>query len=397
MIRELRRRFQQEQFSPEKYARLRENLERTCGVPIPFRVSETPVFLEPSLLAEMARTTQQLLAQMVADAEYRDLSTAVIPERYRVPEEAPCPLFVQADYGLVRHQGRLEPRLVEIQGFPSLYAFQPLLAETYRRVYGLDPQLKTLLSGLDLDRYWALLRQAILGDHDPENVILLELYPEQQKTRCDFRMTERALGIRTVCLTQVKQYGSKLFYERDGRLKPIYRIYNRAIVDELDRLGIEAPFRWTDDLEVEWAGHPNWYFRLSKLSLPFMRHPHVPRTFFLPEMKPLPEDLERWVLKPLFSFAGQGVVVGPAAEQIQQLDNPHDWILQERMTWEPVIDTPAGPTAIEVRLMLVWFEGGDPIPVNTIIRMGRGQMMGVDHNQGLEWVGASAAFYPDQP
>ncbi len=394
MIAELRRRFNQELFTPDNYALFLGTLERAAGAPIPFRLSETPVFLDPRLLDRMVRTSQQLLAKLIADQEYRELSTAVIPERYRVPEEASCPLFVQADYGIVRVDGQLEPRLVEIQGFPSLYAFQPLMAETYRRVYGLNPTLRTLLSELDLDAYWALLRQAIVGDHDPENVVLLEIHPEQQKTRCDFRMTEKALGIRTVCLTAVKQYGSKLFYELDGRMKPIYRIYNRTIVDELDRLGVEAPFAWQDDLQVEWAGHPNWYFRLSKMSLPFFDHPDVPRTFFLPEVKTLPQNLEQWVLKPLFSFAGNGVTVGPTAEQIQAITDPHDWILQERMVWEPVIDTPAGPTSMEVRIMLVWFEGGDPIPVNTIIRTGRGKMMGVDYNKGLEWVGASAAFYP---
>jgi hypothetical protein len=55
-----------------------------------------------------------------------------------------------------------------------------------------------------------------------------------------------------------------------------------------------------------------------------------------------------------------------------------------------VIDTPEGATKIEVRIMYVWLEGLRP--VNTIIRMGRGAQMGVDHNKDMEWVGASAAF-----
>ena len=35
-------------------------------------------------------------------------------------------MFVQADFGLDQE---LRPPLVEIQGFPTLYAYQPLLAE----------------------------------------------------------------------------------------------------------------------------------------------------------------------------------------------------------------------------------------------------------------------------
>jgi hypothetical protein len=393
MLADLRREFNSRQFTLENYQRFNAALEAITGTPVLFRHNETPVFLDRQLLDAMVGSSRDLLAQAVSSAGYRKAADAILPPQYAVPDEASCPLYVQADFGIVRTASGLEPRLVEIQGFPSLYAYQPVMAETYRAVYGLDPLLRTYLSDLDAESYRALFAQSVLGEHAPENVVLLEVYPEKQKTLCDFRMTERMTGIRTVCLTEVEVEGRRLFYRHEGRRVAIHRIYNRVIVDELDRLGVRAPFDWNAPLDVEWAGHPNWYFRLSKFSIPFFDHPHVPRTVFLEGAAAIPDDLENWVLKPLFSFAGLGVVIGPTPEQVRQVPDPSNWILQERMRWEPVIETPHGPTMVEVRIMFIWFEGGDPIPVNTIIRSGRGKMMGVDHNKNLEWVGATAAFY----
>jgi len=392
MIAELRREFNEKLYTPEKYARFVAALDAAAGTHIQFRHNETPVFLPRELIETMCESGRDMLRQAVAP-EYLAVSDRAIPARYRVPNETACPLFVQADFGLVRTAaGAIEPRLVEIQGFPSLYAYQPVMAETYRRVYGLDPSMPTLLSGLDMESYWSLLSMAIVGDHAPENVVLLEIDPERQKTLCDFHVTEQVAGVRAMNLREVEQEGRKLFYRRDGRRVAIDRIYNRCIVDELDRMGVAAPFDWNADLEVEWAGHPNWYFRLSKFTIPFLDHGHVPETLFLDRVSNIPDDLDNWVLKPLFSFAGLGVEVGPARERVERAIEAGDHILQRRMRWEPVIATPEGPTQIEVRIMYLWFEGGEPQPVNTIIRTGRGKMMGVDFNKGLAWVGASAAF-----
>jgi hypothetical protein len=233
----------------------------------------------------------------------------------------------------------------------------------------------------------------VLNGLDPENVVLLDIDPLSQKTLPDFTATERLLGVRPVCVTRVKQEGRRLFYERDGRWTPIRRIYNRVIVDELLRTGVEPSFDFTADLEVEWAGHPNWFFRLSKYTIPFLRHYTVPGTSFLSDVRPLPSRLDEFVLKPLFSFAGLGVVIGPTRDQIGTISGEERWryILQERVRFEPVIETPHGMTQAEIRVMYIWLE--EPLPVTTIIRMGRGKMMGVDHNKDLEWVGASAAFY----
>jgi hypothetical protein len=329
-----------------------------------------------------------MVEQLLANPQYEADSRAAIPAEFRAPNEDSVPLFVQADFGL---DANLEPKLVEIQGFPTLYAYQPLMAAAYREAYGIGADMAALPDGLTLADYEALLRRAIVGDCDPENVILMEIDPWQQKTRHDFVLTERMLGVRTVDIATISKQGRTLFYERGGKTIPIRRIYNRAIVDELVRRGIKTAFDFRDDLDVEWAGHPNWFFRLSKFSLPYLDHPAVPRTQFLDRVDRV-EYPERYVLKPLYSFAGTGVIVGPTAEQIAAVpvDRRGGYILQERVDFRPVLETPFGANKIEVRIMYLWLDRLRP--VNTIIRMGRGAQMGVDHNKGMEWVGGSAAF-----
>ena len=377
MIAELRERFNRS-FTPEKYARFLSTLTQRCGTEISFRNCETPCFFPPELIDKMVRYGKELLAQLMTP-EYLRASDASIPDEYKVPNESTHPLFVQADFGLDQN---LEPKLVEIQGFPSLYAYQPVVAETYRDVYELDSSLRYFLIPGD---YWAELRKAILGDHDPENVVLMEIDPYHQKTLPDFLMTEKYCGVRPVSLTDIRKQGNKLYHDDT----PIHRIYNRVIVDELQRKGITPPFDFRDDLDVEWAGHPNWYFRISKFSIPYLRHPSVPRTWFLSDRREIPDDLENYVLKPLYSFAGLGVVIGPKPEQVTAAD-PGQFILQQKVDFAPVIATPQGPTKAELRIMYIWRD--QPEAVLIIVRMGRGKMIGVDHNKDLEWVGASAGF-----
>jgi hypothetical protein len=387
LIPSLRHRFNRD-WTPAAYQRFLALLEERSGVAAQFRHSETPCFLPAPLVDKMALYGRQMVGQLLASERYQRDSRAAIPERYRVPNEDPVPLFVQADFGL---DAQGEPKLVEIQGFPSLYAYQPVMASCYRDAYDLDAGLSALPAGLSLEDYYALLRRAIVGDHDPANVVLLEIDPGRQKTRCDFLVTERLFGVRAVDVRAVRQYGNHLLYERDGVSTPIERIYNRVIVDELERRAIALPFDFRDDLQVEWAGHPNWFFRLSKFSLPYLCHPAPPASMFLDGMDHVFHP-ERYVLKPLYSFAGLGVIVGPTAEQIAAVPAAlrSQYLLQERVDFTPVIDTPAGPTKIEVRIMYISLD--ELRPVNTIVRMGRGSQMGVDFNKGFEWVGASAGF-----
>ena len=371
--------------------------EKRCGVPIKFRLSETPCFLPKPLIDQMSGYGKELIHQLVDSSEYRAISSESIPAEFRVPGETAHPMFIQVDFGLVRDkQGELRPKLVELQAFPSLYAYQNVLAQTYIDVFGLDRLLRYLLSGLEETAYVSLLRQAIVGDHDPENVVLMEIDPMDQKTLPDFLLTEKMLGIKTVCITEIKEKGKQLFYESKGKRVPIRRIYNRAIVDELERKGVKLGFDLRDELEVEWAGHPNWYFRISKYSIPYLRHESVPKTWFLDKLDHIPEDLENYALKPLYSFAGLGVIIAPTKKDIDAVpaDRRSQYILQERLHFEPVIETPFGGTKVEVRVMYVWVD--ELLPVLTILRMGRGLMMGVDHNRNMEWVGSSAGLYLEE-
>lgn len=403
MIPSLRQQFNAA-FTPEKYQAFLQRIDDACGTHVQFRLSETPCFFPKTLLTQMAADGEELIQQLVDNPEYRAKSDEAVPPEFKVPNEAPHPMFVQVDFGLVRDvKGELQPKLVELQAFPSLYAYQCWMAQTYMDVYRLEAsgfrlpesgaRLKYFLSGLEEDSYTELLRRAILGSHDPDKVILMEIHPQEQKTLPDFLLTEKLLGIRAVDIVDIKKEGSKLYYERGGKRVPIRRIYNRAIVDELERKNVTLAFDWRDDLDVEWAGHPNWYFRISKFSIPYLKHRSVPKTWFLDRLPEIPADLENYALKPLYSFAGLGVMIAPKKADVEAIPaerRPY-YILQERLTFEPVIETPLGGTKAEVRVMYIWLE--KLTPVLTIIRMGRGLMMGVDHNKNMEWVGASAGLY----
>jgi len=396
MIPSLRKQFNAG-FTSDKYQTFLRRIDDASGTHVSFRLAETPCFFPKALLERMAEDGKELIRQLVESPEYRAKSDEAVPAEFKVPNEPAHPLFVQVDFGLVRDAvGELQPKLVELQAFPSLYAYQVTLAQSYIDVYGLDSGLKFFLSGLDEESYRQLLRKAIVAGHDPENVILMEIHPQEQKTLPDFLLTEKMLGIRTVDIESIKKEGTRLYYEWAGKRIPIQRIYNRAIVDELQRKHVKLGFDWRDDLDVEWAGHPNWYFRISKFSIPYLRHESVPKTWFLDRLERIPDDLQNYALKPLYSFAGLGVVIAPKKEDIEAIpaEKRAEYILQERLHFEPVIETPFGGTKAEVRVMYVWQE--ELMAVLTIIRMGRGLMMGVDHNREMEWVGASAGLWVEE-
>ena len=403
MLPELRQRFNRD-YRPEKYASLLTDCSRQARAPLHFRIAETPCFFPASLMQQIADTGATLTHQLLDNAAYMAASAQAVPERFRVPHCSAHPHFMTADFGLVREpDGTLAPRLVELQAFPSIFGFQSLVNQCYLRAYGLSG-LDTYLAGHTEESYWALLRHVIVGDHAPENVVLLETEPEAQKTLPDFHVHEDRLGIRAVDIAKLTVEGRRIFYERQGRRIPIERIYNRAIVDELEQKRIALPFDYRDDLDVEWAGHPNWYFRISKFSVPWLQHPSVPPAVFFDEWdagrghERLPEDREQWVFKPLYGFAGKGVQFAPSDAELAAVPQAqrHNYLLQQRVRFEPVIDTPHGMTQAEVRIMYVWPDGASLQPVISLIRLGRGKMMGVDHNRNQEWVGASAAFCPQE-
>ena len=376
-----------------QYERLLSIVTDAAGTAPQFPIAETPCFFTRGFIDGLAQTGAELILQLEGDPAAMAAAEQIVPERFTGPGEDPVPRFVQVDFGLVRTpDGRIEPKLVELQAFASLYGLQPVLAEAYRTAYALPSSLDVFLGGHNAASYDAIVKSVIVGEQNPEEVVLMEIEPRWQKTWPDFAITENTWGVRAVDVSAVRREGRQLFYDRDGRMVRIRRIYNRVIPDELDRKGIELPFDYRDELDVEWVGHPAWYFRISKFSIPWLRHPAVPRTWFLHELTSLPDDRDNYVLKPLYSFAGGGIVFGPTDADIAAIPEEErmNYILQERISFTPVIETPHGPTQVEVRIMYIW---ADQLrPVLPLLRMGRGKMMGVDHNKGLRWVGASAAL-----
>ena len=391
MISHLRERFNRE-FSPARYAAFVDAIQHRVGVPVEFRLSETPCFLPAALLARLDAAAQELIAQLVGNPAYLAAADACVPNGCRPAHGEDKPTFIQVDFGFVQGASGLEPRLVELQAFPSLYGFQLVLGEISRDMYGF-PETAVTAGGLTRDDYLRLIGRAIVGPHDPDEVVLVEIDPARQKTRPDFEATERLWGVRAIDLGDLVTQGGRVFARRDGALTPVRRIYNRVIPDELERKGRSWPFDLSADLDVEWAGGPDWFFKISKFSIPWLRHESVPETHYLSDVPEIRGARDEWLLKPLFSFAGGGIIFAPTDADLAAIppDSRQHYILQERVAFTPTIDTPHGPTQLEVRLMMVR-DGDRYRTVTPLGRMGRGKMMGVDHNKGLSWVGATAVL-----
>lgn len=419
MIPELRNPFNA-RFSPLRYAALLADLSDQCGGPIPFRVAETPIFVDGTLLDELAGEGAAMAQFLLADREHLDAARRAIPAGFEVANETSHPNFLTADFALIRtSSGELVPKLVEIQAFPSVFAYQQELSKAYVAAFDLPQSLRSFLNGLDENSYWELLRRTIVGKHDPDSVVLAEIDPLRQKTFPDFYLTSKRLGIPIVDIAQIEPAGGKLHYRNEnGHLIPIRRIYNRAIADELMARNIRLLFNPGQAWDVEWAGHPNWYFLISKFSIPWLsrarRFPVVPPAVFVDDFLTGPGRLflaESGVsfpdgsapgtifgdllLKPLFSFAGKGIEFEPSQKRLEQISPAERsaYLLQQRMRFEPTIVTPCGLTQAEIRILYLWPDDGALTPALSLVRLGRGKMMGVDHNKNLDWVGGSAAFY----
>jgi hypothetical protein len=392
---EQRSRFNRD-FTPEKYAALLHCVNETEKWRADFRISETPIFLTREFTDEVTRAANELV-DLVRKPEFAQHSRSAIPRGLEVPNESAHPNFLVVDFGICADGDRLSPRLIELQAFPSLFGFQLLVLGCMRKAYpAIARDWTSSFGGMKDDAYLELLRRTIVADTNPENVVLLEIEPEKQKTRIDFAATETLLGIRSVCLTKIKKHGRQLFYERDGHEVRIERIYNRVIFDELIRRpDLDLPFKFQDDLDVEWVGHPNWYFRISKHSLPFLKTKHTSPAFFADEFSAR-EKIDNYVLKPLYSFAGLGVDMEPTREKLATLQKPREWILQKKVSYAEFVPTVDGPRSkAEIRMMFVWPEKGEPTLVNNLVRMSQGKMMGVDFNKDKTWVGSSIALHQD--
>lgn len=391
MIPEYRERFNSG-FSDQKYAEVKDRIAQEAGQHADFRISESPVFLPESFRQKLTEACDSIIDQilMMPPSELE----AAIPANCRVPGKSGRPHFLTIDFAICTDQrGEPEPQLIELQAFPSIYAFQKILKQTFVDVY---PFLEPLKSDLTTEAYFEKLKKVILGSENPENVILLEIFPERQKTRVDFLLTEKYLGIKTVCLTKIKKEGRQLYYENDGNKIPVRRIYNRVIFDELDAIpDLVTPFDVRDEVDVTWVTHPNWFFMVSKFILPKLEHPFVPKSYFLKDF-PATETPEDFVLKPLFSFAGSGVVLHPTAEQLQTIGDKENYIMQRKVQYAPLFKDINGEyTKAEIRMLYLWDENDDrPQLMENVVRMTKAEMANVDFNKkDAIWIGGSVGFF----
>ena len=386
-----------ESFTKEKYDNFLEELNSKHPGTIDFRVAETPVFVDKVFTEKMLSACESIV-DVITQPNFLAITKKAIPEEIQVLNENSFSHFIAFDFGICENdKGELEPQLIEMQGFPTLFCYQVWHDEITNKHFNIPDTYSAYFNGFNKETYLQLLKEIIIKDQQSENVILLELLPHEQKTRIDFYCTEDYIGIPIVCLTELILEGKKLFYERDGRKIEVKRIYNRIIFDDLHAQSAEMQEKGkilSADLDVEWVPHPNWFYRISKYTLPFIQHPYIPQTTFLDEIKELPADLENYVLKPLFSFAGQGVVIDVSPEDITGVTDPHNWILQRKVKYADVIETPDIPAKAEIRIFYFWKEATTrPVATFNLARLSKGKMIGVRYNQDKEWVGASHVYF----
>ncbi len=382
-------------FSDSKYQSFLQDIHSYFNHTPNFRIAETPVFVPVDLKKRLLEACNEI-ADVICRPDFKEKTDRALSDEYRVPNEDDHTTFLQMDFGISKNEaGELIPKLIEVQGFPSLYLYQDFVASRYRKYFEIPDHCSHLI-GTDSKSYKNMLRSIIIGDCDPKNVILLEIEPDRQTTRIDFLATEKMLGVKTVCISDLKREGRDIYYLNEQGVKTaVRRIYNRVIFDELvSRTDLKRDFNFTDEVNVEWIGHPNWFFRISKYSMPLFKGQYVPKTWFLKDLSTIPSDLENYVLKPMFSFSGTGVIFNVSRDAIEKTSNPTNYILQEKIKYEPVIKTLNDPAKCEIRMLMLWPKDAErPIIVNNLTRLSKGEMIGVKYNRDKDWVGGSVGFF----
>ena len=383
-------------FSQEKYQYFLDEINKSLPKPVQFRVAETPIFVSKLLKNRLIETCESIIDVIVQD-DFKDKTSKAIPANQNVPNENNHTSFLAIDFAVCQDEkGEFNPQLIELQGFPSLFGFQYLLSENFQKHFPIPENYDFQFSSEDRKVYIEAFRKLIVGDEKVENVIILEIYPEIQKTRVDFDVTEKLIGVKAVCITKIIKEGKKLFYLNDGEKTPIYKIYNRLIFDDLTNFpDLKTEFNLIDDVEVEWVGHPNWFFRISKYTMPFFKNQYIPECRFLSDYQgKYPENLPEYVLKPLFSFAGTGVIINVLPSDLENIKDPENYILQKKVKYEPIIKTTDGSKVkCEIRMLYIWQKDDlRPTLFTNLARLSRGEMIGVRYNKDFDWVGGSICF-----
>jgi hypothetical protein len=417
MIASIRQKFNAA-FTEEAYQRYLAFLNTPFPGALDFSVAETPIFINKDF-TEKLLSTGDYVNQVIQSESFKSITEPSLKNVPLFPKESALPQCIVMDFAIAMNEhNELVPALIELQGFPSLFAYEILQDECLRKTYTIPEGYSPYLNGYTKEKYMLHLETILNGtilfdtkenlDTDKKNVsdstkdtlkhtVLLEILPHQQKTRIDFYCTEKYFNIPIVCITEIFVEENHLFYERAGKKIKIDRIYNRIVLDELKNQTKEIQDKgallWSN-LDIEWVSHPHHFFRISKFLLPFLKHTYIPKAQFLDQLTTMPTALDKYILKPLFSFAGQGVIIDISADDISNIKDPSAWILQEKVEYANCIETPTGPAKAELRLYYFWDESNQQyIATMNLARLSKGKMIGVDYNKNKQWVGGSLAYF----
>ena len=383
------------QFTEKKYQEFKDDIASDFNYMPTFRLGETPFFISNELKAQLIEGCNEVVA-FIQKEDFKSLTDKSLKLNHKVPNEDKHSTFLAIDFGICEEDGVIIPKLIEVQGFPSLYNYQINLYEKFKNHYPFLGELTPFINNIEPQEYLDILEDAICNKHPKENVILLEIEPEKQNTKIDFYYCRRDIGIPIVCVTELIKKGKQLFYKNEkGDEIRVKRIYNRVIFDELDlRTDLKLSFHFSDELDVEWAGHPNWFFRISKFILPFLKGDYFIETTLLSELNEIPQDLENYVLKPLFSFSGTGVIFHVTKEDIEAVVEKELYILQKKVNYLPIVQSPDGKVKAEVRVLCVWKKDDvAPTLLCNLVRLSRGEMIGVKFNKDKDWVGGTLGIF----
>ena len=384
-----------ESFTVEKYQEFQDDIAADFGYLPTFRMAETPFFISKELKNQLIEGCNDVIA-LIQDKDFKKLTEQSLELNTKVPNEDEHTTFLAIDFGICEENDKVIPKLIEVQGFPSLYNYQYILYEKFKKHFPFLEELTPFINDISGENYLQIIEDAICNDHPSENVILLEIEPEKQNTKIDFYYCKRDIGIPIVCVTEIIKKGKQLFYKNDLGIEiQVKRIYNRVIFDELElRKDLKLDFSFSDDLDVEWAGHPNWFFRISKFILPLLKGKYFIETTLLSDLKKIPTDLENYVLKPLFSFSGTGVIFHVKKEDIEAVVEKHLYILQKKVNYIPIVQSPDGKVKAEVRVLCVWKKNDlAPTLLCNLVRLSRGEMIGVKFNKDKNWVGGTLGLF----
>ncbi len=394
MIEKYRKLFN-ESFSIEKYQEFQDSVTSDFDYMPTFRMAETPFFISKKLKSQLIEGCNDVI-KLIQQSDFNTLTDKALELNTKVPNEDNHTTFLAIDFGICEENNEIIPKLIEVQGFPSLYNYQYVIYDKFKKIYPFLEELTPFINGISPEEYINILEEVICNNHPKENVILLEIEPEKQNTKIDFYYCRRVIGIPIVCVTEIIKKGNQLFYlNENGNEILIKRIYNRVIFDELElRKDLKLNFSFSDNLDVEWAGHPNWFFRISKFILPYLKGKYFIETTLLSELKSIPEDLENYVLKPLFSFSGSGVIFHVKKEDIEAVVDKELYILQKKVNYIPILQSPEGKVKVEVRVLCVWKkEDKAPTLLCNLVRLSRGEMIGVKFNKDKDWVGGTLGLF----